>query len=148
MSTDKRTLRFNPFAPADDRLKMIPSRSVWPTLLTIGALTQTRHPFDPKNPAMSETFPTDVQGLERLDSMIRDVQEAVRDTLEYLGLLMASADKQSIFAKDEHANHTVGWLLCGLAELSTCLQEQLDDVGYSLAEHRTDYGAKTKESAI
>jgi hypothetical protein len=140
MSTDKRTLHFTPFTPAGDRLKIIPSRSVWPTLLTIGALTQTRHPFDPKNPAMSETFPTDFKGLEHLESMIEDAH-----AIKCIGVLMAGTGNE--FTEDAWSVSCVGWLLCGLAELSTCLQEQLDDVGYSLAEYHTDYGAKTKESA-
>jgi len=145
MSTDKHTLHFTPFPPADDRLGIIKSRSVWPSLLTIGALTETRHPFaTPPWNQQSQLFPTDLKGLERLESMLEQAQGGIRDAIKCIGVLMAGAGPE--FKEDEQSVSSTGWLLCGLAELSACLQEQLDDVGFHLAERRADYETKPKEA--
>jgi len=104
-------------------------------LLALGAITKTKKINYDKNGGPSE-YATDDRGLELVSNNIDGAIESIFDGISVIGKLLVYSSSE--IGEDDISS--VGWLLCGLAEIGTDLRMDLANIEYAKEQGRKGGG--------
>lgn len=104
--------------------------TVFSSLLAIGALTKaakSKYTGD----AIYKEYPTDIEGLERLQDMSSEALVHISSTIATLGKMLVYVDRENL--GDSHIDN-LGWLITGLGEVLGQLSYENDEINHTLTQ--------------